>query len=111
VDFEAIIDLKSVKSIKNISAGFFQETSAWILMPRYVEYWVSDDGHNFAKVATVNNSVPADDMTPLVQDLSAQIATNGRYVRIYARNYGKLPDWHTSAGCDAYIFIYEIVIK
>ena len=34
-----------------------------------------------------------------------------RYVKIIAKNFGKLPEWHQGFGGDAFIFIDEIMIK
>jgi hypothetical protein len=36
---------------------------------------------------------------------------NARYIKIAAKNFGKLPEWHLGAGGDAYIFIDEIEVK
>ena len=37
--------------------------------------------------------------------------TTARYVKVIAKNYGKLPEWHQGFGGDAFIFIDEITVK
>jgi len=36
---------------------------------------------------------------------------SARYVKVKAKNFGTLPNWHQGAGGDAFIFIDEITIK
>jgi hypothetical protein len=33
-----------------------------------------------------------------------------RYVKVSAKNFGKLPNWHLGAGGEAFIFIDEITV-
>lgn len=111
-DFEAIIDLGKPQNIKKISAGFLQDVRSWIWMPQYVEFFTSSDGSDYTSFGRVDNLIDIKDYEPTVQDLSKEAeAHNVRYVRIFAKNYGKLPDWHLGAGGDAYIFTDEISIN
>jgi hypothetical protein len=33
-----------------------------------------------------------------------------QYVKVRAKNFGKLPDWHMGAGGEAFIFVDEITV-
>ncbi|AGY53257.1 Alpha-1 2-Mannosidase [Bacteroidales bacterium CF] len=111
-DFEAIIDLGKPQTINKISAGFLQDVRSWIWMPQYVEFFTSSDGSEYKSFGRVENMVDIKDYEPTVQDLSKEAeAHNVRYVRIFAKNFGKLPEWHLGAGGDAYIFTDEISIN
>lgn len=110
-DFEAVIDLGSVKDIKYLAAGFVQDVRSWIVMPRDVIFLVSNDGEVYTQVAKIINHVSPDDYEMRYVDLSANVRTRGRYVRVEAGNFGKLPDWHLGAGGNAFIFIDEITIR
>ncbi|MEZ4852971.1 discoidin domain-containing protein [Flavobacterium sp.] len=112
-DFEAVIDLQKETEISGISASFLQDTRAWILYPTQVEYYVSDDNINFTLAATVKNKVNANDYEVQTQKLTAEINKKGRYVKVIARNFGKLPEWHQGFlyNGDAFIFIDEIEIN
>lgn len=109
-DFEATIDLIEVKNISTLSAGFLQDTRSWILMPINVEFETSIDENNFSSVGSVNNSTKDDDLNVLLKDYSLNLSKSikARFIKIKAKNYGKLPLWHAGAGGDAYIFIDEI---
>ncbi len=110
-DFEAIIDLGSIKDMNEIGAGFLQSTRSWIIFPPLVSFEISDDNINFKPYGTVKNAHPAEDYQPIVKDFTVKKRAKARYVRIKATNFGKLPEWHLGAGGDAYIFIDEIMIR
>ena len=110
-DFEAVVDLGSVKPVKRIAAGFLQDIDPWIWFPKYVEYSISEDGTNFTKIATINNDSPDNDYQALVKDFSAKIDVRVRYIKVFAKSYGVIPSWHVSAGENSWLFIDEIVIE
>ncbi len=109
-DFEAVIDLRSVRPVESISAGFLQDARSWIWMPTEVEFAVSKDGESYRTVATLSSGVADTDMTIQTWECSAPVSTSARYVKVFARNYGTIPQWHPGAGYPAFIFIDEITI-
>ena len=42
---------------------------------------------------------------------SESSSPNSRYLRVVAKNPGKLPQWHPGKGGDSYLFVDEIVIE
>lgn len=112
-DFEAIIDLGQSQPIKGYKAGFLQDSRAWILFPTKVEFYVSQDGKTYELMESVANTVKAEDNTVQIHEFEKQSKKNyaGRYVKVKAYNFGKLPAWHQGAGGDAFIFIDEIEVK
>jgi predicted alpha-1,2-mannosidase len=114
-DFEAIVDLQSVKEVSNFSATFLQDQRSWILMPTKVEYYSSTDNVNFTLITTVDNDVDPKKDENTIKDFSftSSKPINARYIKVKAYNYGKLPEWHLGFpyNGDAFIFIDEITIK
>lgn len=112
-DFEAVVDLQTKKNIQEISANFLQDTRAWIVMPIEVSFYVSDDNITFQKVATIANTIPANDYEVQTKKITEKLNTSGRYVKVIAKNFGKLPEWHQGFPFDgeAFIFIDEIEVK
>ena len=112
-DFEAVVDLQVVKEIAEVSARFLQDQRSWILMPTKVDYYVSEDNVNFTFLGSVTNTFDPKIEENSILNFTTQ-ETKGkkaRYVKVIAKNFGKLPDWHQGAGGDAFIFIDEITIK
>jgi alpha-1,2-mannosidase, putative len=110
-DFEAVVDLGVEKSVKKIAAGFLQDARSWIMMPRSVEFYISNDNQNFTLAATVKNTVADTVMESIIQDLTANVNVKARYIKVVAHNYGKLPQWVEGVGNPAYIFIDEIIVE
>lgn len=112
-DFEAIIDMKKVNFINSISAYFLQDTRSWIMFPKAVEFYTSNNGTDFKLVGTETHQIPADDYTSQLLTIKKSLANPvyARYVKVKAINYGTLPSWHQGAGSEAFIFIDEIEIN
>lgn len=112
-DFEAVVDLQVAKDITEISARFLQDQRSWILMPTKVEYYISDDNVNFTYFGSVNNTLDPKIEENIILNFTANETKNkkARYVKVIAKNFGKLPEWHQGFGGDAFIFIDEIMIK
>ncbi|MBP9849366.1 MAG: GH92 family glycosyl hydrolase [Flavobacterium sp.] len=112
-DFEAVVDLKEVKNISEISARFLQDQRSWILMPTKVEYYISEDNVNFTYFGLVNNTLdPKLEENTILNFTSNETKDKkARYVKVIAKNFGKLPEWHQGAGGDAFIFVDEILVK
>ncbi|MFI5137846.1 MAG: GH92 family glycosyl hydrolase [Sphingobacteriales bacterium] len=110
-DLVAIIDMGQVKPVKQVSLGALQDTRSWIVFPKYVEYWVSDDGLNYKLASTVNTKVAINDLNVQTQEFNAPLNLSTRYIKLIAKQYGALPDWHESKGQPSYIFADEIVVE
>ena len=110
-DLVAIIDFGSVKPIKQISLSTLQDTRSWIVFPQYVQYYLSDDGVNYQLANTVNTKVNILDLKTQIQEFTAALNLQARYVKIVAKQYGALPEWHESKGEQSYIFADEIIIE
>ncbi len=110
-DLIAIIDQGAVKPVKQVILGTIQDTNSWIIFPQYVQYWISDDGKNYKLVATVNTKTDIKDTKPQTQEFAAPLNISTRYIKIIAKQYGPLPDWHESKGNQSYIFADEITVE
>jgi predicted alpha-1,2-mannosidase len=112
-DFEAVVDLQEAKDITEISARFLQDQRSWIVMPTKVDYYISDDNMNFTYFGSVNNTLDPKIEENIILNFIANETKSkkARYVKVIAKNFGKLPEWHQGAGGDAFIFIDEITIK
>jgi predicted alpha-1,2-mannosidase len=110
-DFEAVVDLKEVKEIKLINSTFLQDIKSWIFFPANVTFFASSDGVNYAKVFESKSLLPDDSYDIKVQEFKTKPQNlKARYIKVVATSYGKLPDWHLSAGNDSWLFIDEIEI-
>lgn len=112
-DFEAIVDLQEKKEIREISSNYLQDSRSWILLPKEVEYFVSNDGINFKSVGKLNHNLAWNTEETLTKNFVYQLPkkVKARYIKVVAKNYGKLPEGHQGFGGDAFIFVDEIEVK
>ncbi|CAN5346460.1 GH92 family glycosyl hydrolase [soil metagenome] len=112
VDPEIIIDLKKNTAVSQIVVGLLQDTRSWIIMPKEIVFEISDNGIKYTPLFKRNNFLPVEDMKVQVVRVSTSIspAVFGRYIKMKATQFGKLPEWHPGAGSESHIFIDEIQI-
>ena len=116
-DFEAVVDLKEVKELYSFKANFLQDSRSWILMPTYLEFFISTDNVNFTSVGSLDiakhSEIDPKDENSFTREFGVLLdkKKTARYVKVIAKNFGKLPEWHQGAGGDAFIFVDEITIK
>jgi predicted alpha-1,2-mannosidase len=112
-DFEAVIDLRTEKEIKEFHSRFLQDSRSWILMPTNVDYYVSNDNINFTLAGTILNDIDPKQTENIIKTFTfhPEKSLKARYVKVKAYNFGKLPEWHQGFGGDAFIFVDEITIQ
>ena len=107
-DFEAVVDLLSERELSRVGAGFCQDARSWIWMPTYVEFSASSDGRTFTPLARIENTMDERDYEIRIWNCEVPVSTRARYVKVFAKNIGTIPDWHPGAGSPGFIFIDEI---
>lgn len=112
-DFEAVIDLQENKEISSLRANFLQDSRSWILMPTELEFLTSTDNINFTSAGIVKIEENAKETEIFTKSYEINLAKSqkARFVKVNAKNFGKLPEWHQGFGGDAFIFIDEITVK
>ena len=109
-DCEVVIDLREVKPISRVGAGCLEEQRAWIFYPSAIEVYVSDDGKNYKRFGSQSFKVERTDGAHF-KDLEVKGNAKARYVKIVVKNYGKLPEWHLSAGQQSWLFVDEVWVR
>lgn len=109
---EAIIDLEESQPIHRIKTTFLQEWYAWIWLPEYVEFSISQDGENYTQIKRVMNKIPDTAQEAFTHEFNAEVrGKSARYIKVFAKSRLKCPEWHIGAGGKAWIFIDEIVLE
>ncbi len=120
-DMEVVIDLEKVQEIKNIQTAFLQVTNHIVFFPEFVEVSVStgdsidaQPGRPFRKIMKLETTNPLHQGSK-VNDIEyfnfSFEPVQARYVKIYALNMKKAPEWHNASGLPAWIFCDEIIIN
>ena len=110
-DMEVIVDLGSKKDINYVGLGCLQDIRPWIVYPEYVEFWVSSDKKDWKRLGKVDSPVADNNYEKQHTDFGVDVKTSGQYIKVFAKGYGELADWHLGAGGSSWLFVDEIVIK
>ena len=97
---DVIIDMEEVTTIRSIAADFMQICGPGVFMPCLVEIAVSEDGHNYTKIADIEHEVVVDEL-PSFKSFGWQGEVCARYIRYKA---------HRSA-YSGFLFVDEIVVN
>jgi len=108
-DLEAIIDLGKIQPLSKIVLNVLRQEVSWIYPPSTVEFSTSTDG-----VTYVSNGIlkpGTDGNWPDERKIEQQLNNvTARYVKVFAKNYGIIPDGQAGAGTPAWLFADEIQI-
>ncbi len=111
-DLNTVIDLGSVMEIKNINTFFLQHYNAWIFMPEFVQYEISEDGINYKILSKIDGKEKMKKAHEFVDSFSFSFApTKARYVKVIGKNMGVCPPEHPGAGEKSWIFVDEITVN
>jgi hypothetical protein len=111
-NLEVLIDLEGTKTVKRIESAYYQYGFWLRLLPKKVEYFVSQDGIKFDLVGSVDNTLPIDQYGGYQRDFISEFEPhNARYVKVKAYTIGNTPEWHPGAGRPARMLIDEIVVE
>ncbi|MCX6257995.1 MAG: family 20 glycosylhydrolase [Bacteroidia bacterium] len=107
-DLDAVIDLGSEQSVSKITVDVLNAENSWIYLPASVEALISGDGINFTSIKKVS----ADEIKRLNRAVVMDIPpSKARYVKIVAKNLGKIPVGKPGEGNDAWLFVDEIAVE
>lgn len=112
-NLEVVVDLKIKKKLQSVGLTCLQDTRSWIIYPVSVQLLGSNDGKKFVPMGEVMNDVNAQDYTTAVKEFKIESPDfkQYRYIKVIARQFGKLPDWHAGKGGDSFIFAAELNIQ
>jgi hypothetical protein len=111
-DMDVVVHLGQPTLVGQVTVGLLHDINAWICMPRQVSVELSVDGQSFMPFASAEALVSVNDKRPQLKQVQIKaLPQRARYVRILARQHGKMPAWHEGAGGDTHIFCDEILIE
>ena len=111
-DADFTLDMGEVKNVQKVSTDFLHQLGAWILMPKSVAYYASEDGKAYT---LIGNHEFAEDRDISVKFVPATVSLDkpikARYIRVAVKTIGLCPAWHYGVGYPAWFFIDEVVVE
>ncbi len=114
-DMVAVVELDQEQTVRYVALNCLENMRSWIFFPINVKMETSLDGKTWKTFGEVSTTqFPTEHYRQeesVTHTFCADGATRAKYVKITATNFGALPDWHVSAGQQAWLFADEIIIK
>lgn len=113
-NFEAVINLQNETNVSNIALNFLQDSRSWIVMPKKVLVYASNDGENFEKISEKTIEADALNYAVFTKKITLEFPMQkAKFIKVIAENYGKFPKTHQAEPFDgdAFIFIDEIAVN
>lgn len=110
-DINAVIDLGQPQSVETVRIGFLKYTARNICLPKQVDISVSDDGKTFRPALSAKTNAAEGGKRGFVRLPFSFEPTTARYVRIIARNVGRVPAGLRNPGKAAQLMVDEIEIR
>ena len=114
-DLEAVIDLGGEREVRRVGVDCLRAQGPWIFLPAWVEVAISTDGEEWESLGRVD--LPLEENPERVAE-RIEVEAPGeievgrvRFVRVHARNRGRLPAWHSGTPGSAWLFVDEIVVE
>ncbi len=118
-DMVAVVELDQEQTVHLVGINCLENMRSWIFYPKSVKIEYSADGKNWKPYGTLTELVDAPgeksaqqrQEESTTQLFAVKKTARAKYLKVTAQNYGSLPDWHISAGEQAWLFADEIIIK
>ena len=118
-DMKAVVELDEEQTVQMVGVNCLENMRSWIFYPKRVKIEYSADGENwqlYGMVPELLEALESESARQRQEDSTTQLfavikKVRAKYFKVTVENYGKLPDWHISAGEQAWLFIDEIVIR
>lgn len=111
-DMVVDVVLSETRSLESVFISTLDDTGSWIFPPTELEVWGGNNINDLKKLNTISIA-PPDGPEPkhmIIHELAFE-ATALKYVRVIAKNYGNLPEWHPGKDTPAWMFIDEIAFQ
>ncbi len=112
-DIEVMIELEKPTLIKKLGANFLEDQNAWIFFPTEVSFYTSMDTTTWNLVEHIKTNKSGHNLDISIANFNTQLAKpqEARYIKMKAKHFGAMPEWHEGRGAPTYIFIDEIEVN
>jgi hypothetical protein len=120
---DATIDFGKPTEIHEVTMRFMQNTFDWILAPKEIKAYVSNDGKEWDLVSDWTFDMDSRETGMRLKNYNITLGIPSyyssiyigpfvvRYLRVVVPNPGPLPSWHPAPGQPSYLFTDEIIVR
>jgi hexosaminidase len=102
---DALIDLGAATEISELGINILNNKKAWIHPPESVVFYTGSATDDLKEVGTLTSFD-----TPGINKVRLKLSAIARYIRVVAKNIGKIPEGYEGTGYNAWLFADEIIV-
>jgi alpha-glucosidase len=113
-ELEIVIDLDTLKEIKEVEVRYMDAINDWIFAPKSVALWTSQDGINYEKVNTlkiIGNETRDYNIVDVKKGTFKFSIQKIRYIKIVTETENMCPEWHYGSGKSCWTFMDEVIVN
>lgn len=114
-DLNVVFELGKAIELQQVVVGFAHVPDAWAFAPTAVQVFVSSDGINYSSAINAKlKYAPEEQSMNSSQYVNVTVEVNQadvKYVRLVAKNMGRIPAWHKAKGLRPWIMVDEVQLN
>lgn len=114
-DLNVLFQLSKAIELQQVEVSFAHVPDAWAFAPNAVQVYVSADGENFSPAINAKlNYAPEEQSMNSPQLVKITVEVNQpdvKFVRLVAKNMGRIPAWHKARGLKPWIMVDEVQLN
>jgi len=114
-DLNVVLELSKAIELQQVVVNFAHVPDAWAFAPTAVQVYVSADGVDFSpaiaakiKYAPEEQSMNSPQLVTVTVDVNQ---SDVKFVRLVAKNMGRIPSWHKAKGLRPWVMVDEIQLN
>lgn len=109
---DVVLELSKAIELQQVEVSFAHVPDAWAFAPTEVQVYVSADGENYSPAINAKlKYAPEEQSMNSPQKVKVTVEVNKpdvKYVRLVAKNMGRIPGWHKARGLRPWIMVDEL---
>ncbi|MBO4751350.1 MAG: chitobiase/beta-hexosaminidase C-terminal domain-containing protein [Bacteroidales bacterium] len=114
-DMSVVLELAKEIELESIELRFAHNPDAWAFAPTAVDVYVSQDGVSYSEPMAANITYdPQSESMNMSQLTTINVFVdkpNVRYVKVVAKNMGRIPSWHRNKGLRPWLMTDEVKLN
>lgn len=114
-DMSVVLELAKEIELESVELRFAHNPDAWAFAPTAVDVYVSQDGMTYSEPMAANITYdPQSEAMNMSQLATINVYVdkpNVRYVKVVAKNMGRIPSWHRNKGLRPWLMTDEVKLN
>ena len=114
-NFDVSFELSKAIELQQVVVSFAHVPDAWAFAPTAVQVYVSEDGVNYSPAINAKLKYAPEEQSmnsPQLVTVTVDVNQSGvKYVRLFAKNMGRIPAWHKAKGLRPWIMVDEVQLN